>query len=151
MTLASYGGLMSYVRLGCILLVFWIGGVTSSSATDYAQVKETCAELKKPRPKTSRAPEPGFQDAIPLARRAPKYPFNSLWKEYVCVALRFDVNEKGRTENIEVIEFHPADAPSNFRYKARDAIEKWEYSPATLEGTPVYREGLITVITYELG
>ncbi|GJL91711.1 TonB family protein [Hyphococcus sp.] len=141
---------MNKIQVIFILLTFSFVGIGSVSARDYTQVKEDCDRLKEASPEALLDPPPGYVEPVPLVRFPPDYPQNSPWRQYVCVALQFDVNERGRTENVKILEFHPADAPSNFRYKARDAIKKWKYSPATQNGVPVRREGAITVVTYEL-
>jgi len=56
------------------------------------------------------------------------------------VVLRAVIDESGAIENITVVEGNPLLVPA-----ASDAVEKWRYSPATLDGRPVRVWVLVTV------
>lgn len=85
--------------------------------------------------------------AVDYSRLPPKYPFNRPVEEYVCLVLQFDVNDKGRTENIEVLFKTPENASSKFDKAARKAVRRWRYDPPVNE--PNSRlDNVVTKITF---
>jgi len=87
-------------------------------------------------------------DARPVVRKPPLYPQkcmgNAHYREEVLV--EFDVNEKGDTENVRVLDA----SLECFNGSSIDAVKKWKYSPKTIEGEPTYRRGVQTIIIYVL-
>ncbi|MEZ5891993.1 MAG: energy transducer TonB [Parvularculaceae bacterium] len=139
------------------LFAFLLSAMTASAmeAPDYDQVEEQCAALNWKYSEFNRSQwrqlaGPDFKDVKIKSGSQPRYPINSPWRKRVCVAIRYDVNEKGRTEQVEALEKIPEDAPYGFELRAIDAIEGWKYSPATRGGKPVRREGIVIVILYEV-
>ncbi len=81
-------------------------------------------------------------DASVLRRRPPDYPNNALRAGFDGVALvQFSVDENGRARDVEVIISIPF---SDFGEAASEAVRGWRYTPATLDGVPVVREGVVT-------
>ncbi|MED5550105.1 MAG: energy transducer TonB [Pseudomonadota bacterium] len=87
-------------------------------------------------------------DAAPIDREHPDYPDNAAWADVQgIIMVRFDVNERGRTENAEVIAAAPAGI---FNEAALDAISRWRYTPARLNGEAVVRPGVLTRFHFNL-
>ena len=90
--------------------------------------------------------DPDFVDASPLVRRAPRYPMNAAAAGFEGLAvMRFSVNEQGRVVDPEVVLSIPF---SDFGDAALDAVRRWRYEPATREGRPVQRHGVVTQFEY---
>ncbi|MDG1417120.1 MAG: energy transducer TonB [Maricaulis sp.] len=94
---------------------------------------------------------PGFVDAEPLVRVNPTYPPNMLQVGRVgrqgVVIVQFDVSETGHTENITIL----AEVPGrSFGAVVRQAIASWTYTPATIEGVAVRREGVVTHMIFAM-
>lgn len=86
--------------------------------------------------------------ARPRVRRPPRYPAQMAMAGMEGVALmQFDVDENGRTENITVLYAVPH--PS-FGEAGIDAVERWTYEPAYVDGEPMARQGVVTVIEYRM-
>jgi len=93
-------------------------------------------------------PRDGAIDAQALNRRPPQYPNYASQNGYEgFLAVRFDVDERGRTINHRVIFSIPSGV---FDEAAIDAISNWTYEPATLDGEPVVRRGVETQFNFEL-
>lgn len=93
-------------------------------------------------------PRDGAIDAQALSRRPPRYPRYASQNGYEgFLAVRFDVDERGRTINHRVIFSIPNGV---FDEAAIDAISNWTYEPATLDGEPVVRQGVETQFNFEL-
>lgn len=93
-------------------------------------------------------PAPGRVDAIPVRRVPPDYPTDALWAGVEGFALmRFDVNEEGRTENVEVVYSIPY---REFGEEGLRTVRRWRYEPATENGVPVVRRGIVTRLDYLL-
>lgn len=87
-------------------------------------------------------------DTVALNRVPPEYPFEAVRRGIQgTVLLRFDVDENGDVQNPEVVFSIPS---SIFEQSAIDAVLRWEYEPASLDGEPVYREGVMTTLQYQL-
>jgi TonB family protein len=91
---------------------------------------------------------PGFVDAEPLVRVNPTYPPNMLQVgRQGVVIVQFDVSETGHTENITIL----AEVPGrSFGAVVRQAIASWTYTPATIEGVAVRREGVVTHMIFAM-
>lgn len=90
----------------------------------------------------------GWVYATPARRSPPDYPTDAARAGAEGVALvRFTVDERGRTTDIEVVISVPY---SDFGTASTEAIERWRYNPATVDGQPVRQEGLITQFEYVL-
>ena len=87
-------------------------------------------------------------DAQPIRRREPRYPMNAAYSNLDGVVyLNFAVTEDGRTDAIEVTGAFP---PGVFDEVAIDAVETWQYEPATRDGVPVRREGVETRFDFRM-
>lgn len=87
-------------------------------------------------------------DAIPLRRRPPQYPRAAQRHGLAGVALlQFAVTEAGTVDDIEVLFSIPF---SDFGEAAVEAAEAWEYEPATVDGVPVRREGVVVQMQFVL-
>ncbi|MFZ5617203.1 MAG: energy transducer TonB, partial [Pseudomonadota bacterium] len=87
-------------------------------------------------------------DARPIKRYPPSYPESCMnragAKESVFV--EFDVTADGETANPRVVD----STYSCFNSSALAAVKKWKYQPKIEDGEPVARNGVQTVITYEI-
>ncbi len=88
-------------------------------------------------------------DAKPIKRIPPRYPDNCARRadDEERVKVQFDVSEEGVTENIFIAE----STDRCFDSAARRSVEKWEYRPRIVDGVPQKREGVVTVIVFQLG
>ena len=87
-------------------------------------------------------------DARPKKRVPPTYPSRCMRgaEDIEAVLVTFDVTEQGETDNIEV-----ADTSNDCLDKsAIEAVEQWTYRPKLVDGEPVRREGVETLITFQL-
>lgn len=90
----------------------------------------------------------GWIDAEPIRRRPPEYPFNVRQAGAEGLALiEFTIDERGRTRDIEVVISVPF---SDFGAAAVEAVEDWRYTPASVNGDAVRRDGLITQFEYTM-
>lgn len=90
----------------------------------------------------------GRVDASPRMRIEPRYPMDVAAAGIEGIVLvRFDIDEEGRTDNIDVSVAAPA---GFFEEVSRDAVARWEYNPATLHGVPVRRPGVETQFIFQM-
>lgn len=89
-----------------------------------------------------------FVDAVPVSRPLPTYPIDAAaaGSEGTAV-IRFNVNEDGETEDIEVLISIPF---SDFGEASARAVRRWEYSPALESGEPRSRTGMVTHFNFVL-
>ena len=84
---------------------------------------------------------------IPIKQVPPIYPKNLLRKGVEgCAMLKFTVNEKGKTENIEV----EWSTNAEFNKSAIESAKKYEYSPPLMAGVPSSVDGVRTIVVYKL-
>lgn len=92
--------------------------------------------------------EEGWVDAYPRNRASPDYPPEALDRGMEgIVMVRFDVDERGRPENINIVFSLPV---TNFGEAAEAAVRRWRYQPATINDNPVRREGVQTTFEFVL-
>ncbi|MDZ7628895.1 MAG: TonB family protein [Parvularculaceae bacterium] len=87
-------------------------------------------------------------DARPVLRGPPRYPTKCMRSaaDRETVLIEFDVSEMGTTENIRAI-----DATNKCLVKsAEESVVGWKYEPRIVDGRPVKRKSVQTLITYEL-
>ena len=91
----------------------------------------------------------GYVDAEVRGRRvSPRYPQGALNGRVEGVAIiRFDISEEGETENIELLAQVPG---AIFGEVSVEAISEWRYNPATQDGHPVVREGVMTHFVFDI-
>ena len=90
----------------------------------------------------------GFTDAAPANRTPPRYPEAAQRGGFEGVTvIKFTVNERGRTEDLEVLLSVPFTA---FGEAGVAAIERWRYQPATINGEPTRREGMVMQFQFAL-
>jgi len=91
----------------------------------------------------------GYVDASPRGtRRPPHYPMSALNSRIEGVTIvRFDVTEEGDTENIEILAQLPGTV---FGQVSENAVDDWRYNPATVDGEPVYRRGVMVHFWFEV-
>ena len=105
------------------------------------------AVLHEETPEPRILPE-GTADTYPLRRAEPSYPSQALYAGIEgFVAIRFDVNEEGRVVDPEIIFSVPSGV---FDESSLNAVSRWRYEPATVNGEPVRREGVETQFNFEL-
>lgn len=87
-------------------------------------------------------------DGRPAVRVPPQYPEKCMRtaKEKESVLVRYDVNERGDTENIEIEQT----TNKCLNEAASEAVVKWKYRPKTVDGAPVARRGVQTVVSFVL-
>lgn len=91
---------------------------------------------------------PGHEDARPVRRDAPGFPAVASSRGMEGIALvRFDVDARGRTENVSVLLSIPSPL---FGESAVRAVQRWRYEPARVDGRAVRREGAETVFEFML-
>ena len=89
-----------------------------------------------------------YTPAFPSRRRPPQYPAQMMAAGFQGVALmQFDVTETGETENIRVLFSVPH---SDFGESAENAVRRWRYEPARVDGVAVPRRGVVTTVEYVL-
>ena len=87
-------------------------------------------------------------DIMPLVRVAPQYPRRALSRGLEgWVEVEFTIDKLGLVVNPTVASAEP---PGIFNRAALKAIKKWKYKPKIEDGVPVERQGVRTVITFEL-
>lgn len=90
----------------------------------------------------------GFVGARALRRVPPEYPDVAAQAGVEGFALvRYDVNEVGQVENAEVIFSLPY---SNFGDASLEALDEWEFEPATQDGVIVPDIGRVTTMEFKL-
>lgn len=92
--------------------------------------------------------DPGYSDAVPVSRREPIYPYEARRTAVEGVVIvRFAVTEAGEVDSIEIL----AEAPTGvFGGLVERAVGDWEYTPATQDGVPVRREGVMTHFYFQM-
>jgi periplasmic protein TonB len=91
---------------------------------------------------------PSDGDVIPVVRVPPQYPRRALSRGIEgWVLLEFTVTQFGTVEDPRVIR---ADPESIFDSAALRAVSRWKYKPQTLNGRPTDRQGVQTVLTFEI-
>ncbi len=87
-------------------------------------------------------------DARPSYRAPPQYPEKCMRsaKSKESLLIEFDVTESGSTENIRIVESTHKCLDSS----AIAAVSKWRYHPKTVSGVAVRRNGVQTILIYNL-
>ncbi len=90
-------------------------------------------------------PEP-----LPIVRVEPIYPqiANSQIMEG-SVTLSYTVTSSGTVTDVEIVERFPKDI-SIFDEASIEALQKWKYVPAVIDGKPAEVKGMITTLTFKL-
>jgi len=84
-----------------------------------------------------------------IERASPKYPIQAARDRVEgYVYLSFDINDKGRTQNIEVIKGVPEGI---FDKEAIKAVSKWVYEPAIKNGKAVAQKRIAVTLDFILG
>ena len=93
-------------------------------------------------------PDPGYVDAVPGSRRQPNYPYEARMSAIEgVVIIRFSITETGSVDDIEIL----AEAPTGvFGRQVARTVGNWEYTPATQDGVPVRREGVMTHFYFQM-
>ena len=87
-------------------------------------------------------------DARAVRRAPPQYPTDAAQAGLEGIALlRFSVNEEGRVVDPEVVLSVPV---REFGEAGLRALRRWRYEPATQDGEPIRRDGLVTQFEYRL-
>ncbi|ELX4205615.1 energy transducer TonB [Vibrio vulnificus] len=85
---------------------------------------------------------------MPLSRVEVVYPAKAKKRRIEgYVILKFDIDETGRTKNIEVVEAQPA---RFFERNAMDAIKRWRYQPQIVDGQAQTIYGYTTKIEFKM-
>ncbi|HAS8420074.1 TPA: energy transducer TonB [Vibrio vulnificus] len=85
---------------------------------------------------------------MPLSRVEAVYPAKAKKRRIEgYVILKFDIDETGRTKNIEVVEAQPA---RFFERNAMDAIKRWRYQPQIVDGQAQTIYGYTTKIEFKM-
>lgn len=93
----------------------------------------------RPDPAEVERPE-GWVDAELISRISPRYPPEAANAGIAGVVyLRFDLTAEGRPDNVEIVGSFPY---NTFDQVVHEAIAGWQYTPASIDGTPVRREGV---------
>lgn len=87
-------------------------------------------------------------DARPERRDPPRYPPSMAQRGLEGFALMmFDVSAQGQPENIRTMLSIPH---PQFGQTSAEAVRRWRYTPRTVDGEPVRREGVVTHFIYSL-
>ena len=87
------------------------------------------------------------QNVIPLVRIAPNYPPEALEAHREGqVWLSFTISAEGTTKDITVL----SSSSPEFELPARDAVLKWRYAPPMVNGVPLERHDVRTIIRFQL-
>lgn len=85
---------------------------------------------------------------MPLSRVEAVYPAKAKKRRIEgYVVLKFDIDEQGRTKNIEVVEAQPE---RFFERSAIDAIKRWRYQPQIIDGQAQSILGYTTKIEFKM-
>lgn len=84
-------------------------------------------------------------DPQPIVRIPPEYPMNARGDGFVLV--QFDISPAGTVENARAIDSAPR---GMFEKSALNAIVRWRYRPAVVEGRAVERRGIRVRLRFEL-
>lgn len=88
------------------------------------------------------------RDAQPLRRQPPGYPGRMAAGGIQGIALmRFDVDPRGRAQNVEVVFSAPH---PDFGEAGQRAVRNWRYLPKLVDGEPVLREDVVTQFVFQL-
>jgi periplasmic protein TonB len=95
------------------------------------------------------APLPTTEDVIPLVRVPPWYPKKAAeMKIEGFVRLKFTVTQSGTVKDIVVMDVQPPGY--SFEVAARKCVANWEYKPKVVNGDPVERVGVQTIIRFQI-
>ena len=87
-------------------------------------------------------------DAVPRHRRPPSYPPGAAQNDLDgLVLVRFDVTENGRSDAVEIVAAAPGGV---FDDAVLRAMRGWQYEPATIDGHPVRRTGVVTKFLFSM-
>lgn len=85
---------------------------------------------------------------MPLVRIEPQYPRKAAMRGIEgYVRVKFDVDETGAVENLEILDARP---PRIFNQATKRAVLKWKYQPKMVDGKPVTRRGLLVELPFKL-
>ena len=88
------------------------------------------------------------RDAVPLVRINPTYPPRAAANNIEgWVRVQFDIAASGGVTNVVAVESEPGTV---FDAAAVDAVARWRYNPSIVEGRPVERVGMQTLIRFTL-
>ncbi len=88
------------------------------------------------------------RSVMPLVRIEPQYPRKAAMRGIEgYVRVKFDVNETGAVENLQILEAKP---PRIFDQVPKRAVLKWKYQPKVVDGKPVTRRGLLVELPFKL-
>lgn len=111
--------------------------------TECAADDETCPEAIR----ESLSADETYIPSVPMFRIAPRYPTRAAeYGRQGYVDVRFAVDERGRTTDVEVVN----STSSVFESAAIEAVESWRYWPAIRNGEPIRRRGVHTRIEFVL-
>jgi len=85
---------------------------------------------------------------MPLHRVEPNYPAKALQRGVEgYVTLRFNIDELGKTRDIEVVDANPK---RYFEREAMLALRNWKYQPKMVDGKAVVQTGLTVRLEFKL-
>lgn len=88
------------------------------------------------------------QQVMPLHRVEPNYPAKALQRGVEgYVTLRFNIDELGKTRDIEVVDSNPK---RYFEREAMLALRNWKYQPKMVDGKAVVQTGLTVRLEFKL-
>ncbi|KQA23892.1 energy transducer TonB [Vibrio metoecus] len=88
------------------------------------------------------------QQVMPLHRVEPNYPAKALQRGVEgYVTLRFNIDELGKTRDIEVVDANPK---RYFEREAMLALRNWKYQPKMVDGKAVVQTGLTVRLEFKL-
>ncbi|KDO15362.1 energy transducer TonB [Vibrio metoecus] len=88
------------------------------------------------------------QQVMPLHRVEPNYPAKALQRGVEgYVTLRFNIDELGKTRDIEVVDANPK---RYFEREAMLALRNWKYQPKIVDGKAVVQTGLTVRLEFKL-
>ncbi|KQA19912.1 energy transducer TonB [Vibrio metoecus] len=88
------------------------------------------------------------QQVMPLHRVEPNYPAKALQRGVDgYVTLRFNIDELGKTRDIEVVDANPK---RYFEREAMLALRNWKYQPKIVDGKAVLQTGLTVRLEFKL-
>ncbi|ENM5897664.1 energy transducer TonB [Vibrio mimicus] len=88
------------------------------------------------------------QQVMPLHRVEPNYPAKALQRGVEgYVTLRFNIDEQGKTRDIEVVDSNPK---RYFEREAMLALRNWKYQPKIVDGKAVVQTGLTVRLEFKL-
>jgi len=100
------------------------------------------------------------RDIVPITRVNPEYPAAGLSQKLEgAVTLRFTIDETGKVQDAEVIKsvickdirtFTECKDDDTFKQSALKALSRWQYNPKMENGVAVKREGIQTMLKFQL-